>query len=99
MAQLKGVGMELEGGEAEVREVLERELTEVKMAEQAVAVQEAMVGTDGGRWAKVVEAEVENERYILVDEDKDDMEEIKLKVAKTWEQQAKMDLPASDVRW
>ncbi|OBT94910.1 hypothetical protein VE01_07487 [Pseudogymnoascus verrucosus] len=97
MAQLKGVGVELEGGEAEVREVLERELTEVKMAEKAVAVQEALVGTDGGRWAKVVEAEVEQERYILVDEDKDDMEVIKSKVATTWQQQAKMDLPASDV--
>ncbi|OBT91186.1 hypothetical protein VE02_00307 [Pseudogymnoascus sp. 03VT05] len=97
MAQLKGVSVELEGGEAAVRDALERELTEVKIAEKAVAVQAAFVGDDGGRWAKVAEVEVEQERYVLVDEDKDDLEVIKSKVATMWQQQAKMDLPASDV--
>ncbi|ELR07494.1 hypothetical protein VC83_02125 [Pseudogymnoascus destructans] len=96
MAQLKGVSVALEGGDAAVREALERELTEVKIAERAVAVQVAAERRDGGRWARVVEREVEQECYILLDEDKDDLEKIKSKVAMTW-QRTKMDIAAGDV--
>lgn len=82
MAQLKGVDMsEVGGGEAAKQGELERMLNDVKRAEAVVAKKAAEAGTDGLRWAKFEGRETEVQTHILLEDEKDELEVIKEKVA------------------